>query len=220
MKGLGLLTEKPPKITRSPCFYGVKTRQLYSGWRNSEDHVEVDSLGVKYATDQIKWFVKKDDAIQPGKDCVATYNCHWLLRPSDFETPMPSIFSSRKRHSTAATSADQNIVYRDIVFVASKETDAPTRFRELKTGRFEVPRSISDASLLTHLDTTKTVVLHCNMNKVPPSNQIQYGDKTDRYTRYSVKVEVRVSTTEARVMVMSGGVVVAGPVTLPLKEDD
>ncbi|CAK7208180.1 hypothetical protein SEUCBS140593_000086 [Sporothrix eucalyptigena] len=202
MKGLGLLTDKPPTITRSPCYYGVKTRQLYSGWRNSGDNFEVDSLGVKWATDQVKWFVRKNDSIQPGKDRVATYNCHWLLRPKDFATSTPSFsFSSRKRHSAAANSAVQNIVYRDIVFVASSEAEAPTRFKELK------------------LDDAKIVILHCNMNKVPASHQIEYGDKNDRYMKYSVQVEVRVSTTEAKVTVTSGGVIVAGPETLPIKKD-
>ena len=135
MKGLGLLTEKPLNITRSPCYYGVKTRQLYSGWRNTGDNFEIDSLGVKWATDQVKWFVRKNDAIQPGKDRVATYNCHWLLRPKDFATATPSFsFSSRKRNSAAHSSVAQNTVYRDIVFVASNEPDAPMRFKELKMG--------------------------------------------------------------------------------------
>lgn len=135
MKGLGLLTEKPLNITRSPCYYGVKTRQLYSGWRNTGDNFEVDSLGVKWATDQVKWFVRKNDAIQPGKDRVATYNCHWLLRPKDFATATPSFsFSSRKRNNAAHSSAAQSTVYRDIVFVASNEPDAPMRFKELKLG--------------------------------------------------------------------------------------
>ncbi|CAK7228219.1 hypothetical protein SCUCBS95973_006807 [Sporothrix curviconia] len=203
MKGLGLLTDKPPTITRSPCYYGVKTRQLYSGWRNSGDNVEKDSLGIKWATDQIKWFVRKNDSIQPGKDRVATYNCHWLLRPADFATATPSFsFSSRKRHSQAVKEAAQSTVYRDIVFVASREDDAPTRFKELK------------------MDIATVVILHCNMNKVPPSHQIEYGDKSDRYIKYSVQVEVRVSTVEAKVTVTSGGVVVAGPETLPLKKKD
>lgn len=57
------------------------------------------------------------------------------------------------------------------------------------------------------------------MNKVPASHQLQYGDKNDRYMKYSVQVEVRVSTTEAKVTVTSGGVVVAGPETLPIKKD-
>ncbi|ERS97679.1 hypothetical protein HMPREF1624_05850 [Sporothrix schenckii ATCC 58251] len=203
MKGLGLLTEKPTNITRSPCYYGVKTRQLYSGWRNTGDNFEIDSLGVKWATDQVKWFVRKDDAIQPGKDRVTTYNCHWLLRPSDFALATSSFsFSSRKRNSAAhSSSAAETKVYRDIVFVASHESDAPRRFKEL------------------NMDEAKIVILHCNMNKVPASNQVEYGDKNDRYMKYSVQVEVRVSTTEAKVTVTSGGVVVAGPETLPLKTD-
>lgn len=136
MKGLGLLTEKPLNITRSPCYYGVKTRQLYSGWRNTGDNFEVDSLGVKWATDQVKWFVRKDDAIQPGKDRVTTYNCHWLLRPKDFATATPSFSFSSKKRNSAAHNVTQNLVYRDIVFVASHELDAPRRFKELNMGRY------------------------------------------------------------------------------------
>ena len=136
MKGLGLLTDKPPTITRSPYFYGIKTRQLYSGWRNSDDNVEADSLGIKWATDQIKWFVRKNDSIQPGKDLLTTYNCHWLLRPADFASASSHFsLSQRKKHGSAARDAEQNIVYRDIVFVTSNEDDAPTRFKELNKGK-------------------------------------------------------------------------------------
>ena len=137
MKGLGLLTEKPPAIARSPCFYGVKTRQHFSNWRNSGDNVETDSLGVRWATDQIKWFVKKNDAILPGQDRVATYKCHWLLQPKDFETPSTTFsFSSRKRNSSHnKTDGHQPPpVYRDIVFVISSEEEAPTRYKELNMG--------------------------------------------------------------------------------------
>lgn len=220
MKGLGLLTEKPPVITRSPCYYGVKTRQHYSGWRNTGDNYEVDSLGVKWATDQVKWFVRKSDAIQPGKDRVATYNCHWLLRPKDFATATPAFsFSSRKRSSATASNGAQHIVYRDIVFVASHEQDAPTRFKELKLGKLFLAVHLSASLANIPLDEAKIIILHCNMNNVPVSHQIEYGDKGDKYMKYSVQVEVRVSTTEARVTVTSGDMIVAGPETVPISKD-
>lgn len=135
MKGLGILTEKPHAITRSPCFYGVKTRQHFSSWRNADDNVETDTLGVQWATDQIKWFVKKDDAILHDEDRVSSYKCHWLLTQKDFETPAPAFhFSSRKRNSAQNRSDLPQPIYRDIVFIISSENDAPTRYKELKMG--------------------------------------------------------------------------------------
>ena len=70
----------------------------------------------------------------------------------------------------------------------------------------------------TFTDKANILVLHCNMNKVPRTHQIDYGDKYDRYTKYSVQVEMRVSTTEVNLIVTSGGVVVAGPETMPIKK--
>ncbi len=135
MKGLGLLTEKPTVITRSPCYYGIKTRQFYSSWRNSGDRLEVDPLGIKWATDQIKWFVRKNDAILPGQPRVASYDCHWLLKPKELMGGSSSMFSSRKKSGTSSVSnGETGSASREIFFVATSQSDAPARYGEVLLG--------------------------------------------------------------------------------------
>jgi hypothetical protein len=119
MKGLGLLTERPPIITKCPKHFGIKTRTPFSPWQNNFREIETDVEGTRWAIDQVRWFIEKGDAIVPHKSLVQKYDCHFTMRESDLP-------SAKKNKSNTTTEA-----YREIVFLTSEAEEAPVRFADI-----------------------------------------------------------------------------------------
>ncbi len=139
IKGLGLLTDKPLNVTRCPRSFGIKTRTLFSPARNNMSEIEQDPDGIRWAAGQVRWLVLKGDALEPGKERVETYVCHWTLKESDY----PLAPKKKKRMSLRGNgNADLQpvMLLRDIVIVAS-EADTPTnRFADVELGKTLVVR--------------------------------------------------------------------------------
>ena len=122
MKGLGILTDKPPVLAKCPKHYGIKTRTHPSAWQHDDSEIEIGVDGVPWATDQVRWFVAKGDAIIPGRERTETYDCTFEVSEADFV---------RKRKQVAPTE-----VFREIVFVASDADDPPARYSDVKPGTY------------------------------------------------------------------------------------
>ena len=119
MKGLGLLTERPPIIEKCPKHFGIKTRTPFSPWQNTVREIETDAEGIRWAVDQVRWFIEKGDAIVPQKSLVQKYDCHFTMRASDYP-------SGKKNKGNPIMEA-----YREIVFLTSEADVAPVRYADI-----------------------------------------------------------------------------------------
>ncbi|KAK3343607.1 hypothetical protein B0T25DRAFT_464293 [Lasiosphaeria hispida] len=183
IKSLGLYTEKLPLVRSCPRHYGIKIRSHFAPYKHQPGEAEVDLEGIQWATDQIRWFIQKGDAIFPNKPIVATYDCHWSLKASDFPSP----------HGKRSSSAPQYApgVFREVVFIASAEDDAPMRFDPLNRGRDQV------------------ITLTCDLTKVPLSQVGEFTNKpAGKYLKFWVKIEIHVFD-RVQVKVVSGDRVLA-----------
>ncbi|KAK5661328.1 hypothetical protein OQA88_11223 [Cercophora sp. LCS_1] len=133
IKSLGLYTDKLPIVRECPRHYGFRTKSQYEGWRHNHNSPQKDLEGTRWATGQIRWLVKKGDAIFPNKPIVMHYDCHWLL---------PAPRSNQNGRATGAPAPDDpSVGQKEVVFIASAEDDAPLRFDGLNTGESAPPSS-------------------------------------------------------------------------------
>lgn len=124
IKSLGVYTEKPLLVKSCPRHYGIKVRTQFAAYKHSDVTPEKDVEGVQWATDQIRWFIQKGDGIFPNKPVVATYDCHWSMKASEFP-------SSNKKASHPPAE-----VFREVVFIASSQEEAPIRFGNIDRSMF------------------------------------------------------------------------------------
>ncbi|KAK3396747.1 hypothetical protein B0T20DRAFT_355975 [Sordaria brevicollis] len=227
IKSLGVHTDLPPVIRPCPRHYGIKVRMQYAPYESHKpSDLDVDPEGVSWATDQIRWFVNKGDAIFPGKPLISTYDCHWSMKASHFHAPPngtgtgtaagaragPShnfggSFSNRFDKRGGAVSNNMAPpppppdVFREVVFVASSAEEPPTRFGAVNKGR------------------DQTVTLKCNLTKIPDKNRTKFVNKDfGEYYKFMVKVEIHV-TEKCEVKITSDGKVLASA-EVPLGESD
>ncbi|KAK3370874.1 hypothetical protein B0T24DRAFT_650103 [Lasiosphaeria ovina] len=178
IKSLGVYTEKPALVKSCPRHYGIKVRTQFASYKHQQGDAEVDVEGIQWATDQIRWFILKGDALFPNKPIVATYDCHWSMKATEFPSPQ------NKRSSHLPLSSSE--VYRDVVFVASSRDEAPTRFASISTAEDQV------------------VTLRCDLTKVPPNKTGEFTNKqVGKYLKFWVKVEIHVSD-KVEVKITSG----------------
>ncbi|KAM7212824.1 hypothetical protein V8F06_011812 [Rhypophila decipiens] len=181
IKSLGVYTEKPLLVKDCPRHFGIKVRTQFAAYKHSDMAPEMDIEGVQWATDQIRWFISKGDGIFPNKPLVATYDCHWSMKASEFPSP-----NKKASHNSAE-------VFRDVVFIASSQDEAPIRFGNINKATDEV------------------VSLRCDLTKVPDG---QWGEfvspnkQVGKYLKFWVKVEIHVFE-KVEVMITSGGKVLA-----------
>lgn len=123
IKSLGVYTEKPLLVRSCPRHYGIKVRTQYAAYKHSDVAPETDIEGIPWATDQIRWFIQKGDGIFPNKPLLATYDCHWSMKASEF----PS--TNKKGPHTRGE------VFRDVVFIASAQDEGPIRFDKIDKGK-------------------------------------------------------------------------------------
>ena len=119
MKGLGLLTDRPPVLQECPKAFGIKTRQHVSPWKHSKQYIQQGVDGSEWATDQVRWFIEKGDAIIPGKERKEVYDCIYEVAEDDF---------TRKKKQPVLE------VFREIVFIACELKDPPTTFPDVQRG--------------------------------------------------------------------------------------
>ncbi|KAK0634343.1 hypothetical protein B0T17DRAFT_611370 [Bombardia bombarda] len=207
IKSLGVYTEKPLLVKACPRHYGIKVRTQYAAYKHQQTDAEIDLEGVQWATDQIRWFIQQGDAIFPNKPIVATYDCHWSMKASDY--PTPQIHHSRRRHERDSGNANANAqpsaeVFRDVVFIASAQQDAPIRFASIDKSQDQV------------------VTLRCDLTKVPEGQMGEFSNKqVGKYLKFWVKVEIHVFD-RVEVKITSGGKVLASkevPLALPPKNN-
>ncbi|KAK3683332.1 hypothetical protein B0T22DRAFT_245329 [Podospora appendiculata] len=213
IKSLGMYTDKPAIVKSCPRHYGIKVRTQFAAYKHKPADAEVDVEGIPWATDQIRWFVQKGDAIFPGKPVVATYDCHWSMKASDYPSPpnplAPNSPPSGRRGNNGASAAaglrpmsvpppqpgqqgqPLGEVFREVVFVASAQDEAPIRF---------AARSKTQDQVIT---------LRCDLTKVPEGNMAEFAnEKVGRYLKFWVKVEIHVFD-KVEVKITSGGKVLA-----------
>ncbi|KAK1754394.1 hypothetical protein QBC47DRAFT_383808 [Echria macrotheca] len=167
IKSLGLYTEKLPFVRACPRDYGIKIRSQYAAYKHNPDEVQVDVEGMTWATDQIRWFIRNGDVIFPDKPLVMMYDCHWSMRASEFPG------TQTKRSPGAPQPSDAAI--RDVVFIASSESPAPTRFDALNPSSSQV------------------LSLRCDLTKVPADGIAEYNHpKLGKYMKFWVRIEIRV----------------------------
>jgi len=130
VKSLGLYTEKPLLVKACPRRYGIKIRSHYAAYKNNPQEMEEDVEGKVWAKDQIRWFMHKGDVVFPDKPLAMTYDCHWSMKASDFP-------SAEARRNPGLGQLSEN-VFRDVVFVASRQDIAPSRFDELDPGKLSI----------------------------------------------------------------------------------
>lgn len=123
IKSLGVYTEKPLLVRSCPRHYGIKVRTHFAAYKHSDVSPETDIEGIQWATDQIRWFIQKGDGIFPNKPLLATYDCHWSMKTSEF--PMPNKKGPHARGE----------VFRDVVFIASAQDEGPIRFGKIDQGK-------------------------------------------------------------------------------------
>ncbi|EAA33990.2 hypothetical protein GE21DRAFT_3741 [Neurospora crassa] len=214
IKSLGVHTSLPPIIRPCPRHYGIKVRTQYAPYNSHRpSEVDVDVEGVKWATDQIRWFINKGDALFPGKPMVSTYDCHWSMRAAHFPAQNGTGRALAQNPGSVSQRFDKrgggNImppppppeVFREVVFVASSADEPPTRFAAVNKGR----------------DTV--VTLKCNLTKIPDTNRSEFTNKdAGKFYKFWVKVEIHV-TEKCEVKITSGGKVLASA-EVPLGESD
>ncbi|KAK4186242.1 putative heat shock protein family 70 protein [Podospora australis] len=170
IKSLGVYTEKPLFVQDCPRHYGIKVRRPYASYENHlHSDVNIDSQGMEWALDQIRWFVQKGDALFPNKAIIVTHDCNFSMKASDYPV------QRNKRNSSVSGPATP--VWRDIVFVASDRDEAPTRL---------------DATDKTH---EQMVSLRCDLTKVPQTSveEIGTGNKqAGKWLKFNVQVEIQV----------------------------
>ncbi|KAH7625276.1 hypothetical protein B0T09DRAFT_352661 [Sordaria sp. MPI-SDFR-AT-0083] len=218
IKSLGVHTSLPPIIRPCPRHYGIKVRTQYAPYNSHRpSDIDVDVEGVKWATDQIRWFINKGDALFPGKPMVSTYDCHWSMKASHFPSPnaangrvqSQSLGSMSQRFdkrgggggSASIPPPPPAEVFREVVFVASSAEEPPTRFAAVNKAQ----------------DTV--VTLKCNLTKVPESHRSEFTNKeVGKFYKFWVKVEIHV-TEKCEVKITSDGKVLASA-EVPLGESD
>ncbi|KAK3386605.1 hypothetical protein B0H63DRAFT_520692 [Podospora didyma] len=194
IKSLGVYTDKPALVKSCPRHYGIKVRTQFASYKHQQGDAEVDVEGFQWATDQIRWFIQKGDALFPNKPLVATYDCHWSMKAADF----PSAQNKRSSNMHPTNSAE---VFRDVVFVASGRDEAPMRFASVNTSQDQV------------------VTLRCDLTKVPPAQMGEFTNKqVGKYLKFWVKVEIHVTAVKVEVKITSGDKTLASkeiPLGLP-----
>ncbi|KAK3939278.1 hypothetical protein QBC46DRAFT_388319 [Diplogelasinospora grovesii] len=181
LKSLGVYTDKPLLVGSCPRHYGIKVRTQFASYKHQPGDAEVDVEGIQWATDQIRWFIQKGDALIPKKSIVATYDCHWSMKASDFPSPQ----NNRRTSSVPQPPAE---IYRDVVFVASAQDEAPGRFAAIN-------RALGD----------EVMTLRCDLTKVPRSQMGEFTNQTvGKFLKFWVKVEIHV-LDKVTVKITSGG---------------
>lgn len=124
IKSLGVYT-KPPLVVKScPRHYGIKVRKQYASYENHEQKdLDVDPDGKEWALDQLRWYVQKGDGLFPGKPLVATYNCSFSMKASEYD-----------RIRGKGRSQGLSSVTREIVFIASSRDQPPMRLDAVDQG--------------------------------------------------------------------------------------
>lgn len=187
IKSLGLYTDKPLLVKSCPRHYGIKIRSHYAAYKHQPGEVDVDVEGVKWATDQLRWFVLKGDAIFPERPRVMTYDCNWSMLASEFPT------AQNRRNTAIPLSPDRTL--RDVVFIASSEDDSRgdpiMRFGDLSKALSEV------------------LTLQCDLTNVP-ERQVQEitSRQGAKYFKFFVRIEIHVSET-VQVKITSDGKILA-----------
>lgn len=124
IKSLGLYTDKPPAVKICPRHYGIKARASSTAPKHESQPPGVE--GVRWASDQIRWLVRKGDAIFPNRPLIATHHCHWSMKASDFESAKQSL-----NYGQPSCSA-----LREVVFVATPLDAAPARLDKSNQSKF------------------------------------------------------------------------------------
>ncbi|KAK4197073.1 putative heat shock protein family 70 protein [Triangularia verruculosa] len=184
IKSLGVYTEKPKYVLSSPRYYGIKVRRPFASYENhSRNDVDVDPQGIHWATDQIRWFIQKGDAIFPNKPTVAKYELHFSMSENDF----PITHSQNKRGGRGAPQQPA-AVFRDVVFLSSSRDRAPTSMSMVKE------------------ESEQMYTLRVNLTDVPQAHivAIETGNKQQgKQLQFHVVVEIRVSE-QVTVSIKSG----------------
>ncbi|KAK3315478.1 hypothetical protein B0H66DRAFT_577277 [Apodospora peruviana] len=182
IKSLGIYTEKPQLVRSCPRHYGIKVRTQFAAYKHNDVSPEMDVEGIQWAADQIRWFIQKGDGIFPNKPLLATYDCHWSMKASEF----PSTQNTKRG---AAQPVGE--VFRDVVFIASAQEVAPIRFNSINKAYDQV------------------VTLRCDLTKVPDGQWGEYTNKqVGKFLKFWVKVEIHVFE-KVEVKITSGGKVLA-----------
>lgn len=180
LKGLGICSDKPLPVKGSPRHYGIKTRTHFAAYQHKLSETETDVEGIQWATDQIRWLVQKGDVIYPDKATMATYECHWSMKASAYT-------SGRGKTRENGAGVRSSEVTRDVIFVASKKDEVPSRFAEIEPGVDQV------------------VSLRCDLTEIPESQiQTSSNRQTGKFMKFMATVVVSVSD-KVRIKIMSGG---------------
>ncbi|KAK0665366.1 putative heat shock protein family 70 protein [Cercophora samala] len=172
IKSLGVYTEKPKHVISCPRHYGIKVRRPFASYENhARSDIDVDVHGIQWATDQIRWFIQKGDAILPNKPTVARYELHFSMNASDF----PGTQSQNKRSGRSAA-PQPPAVFRDVVFLSSSRDKAPTAMSMVKE------------------ESEQMYTLKVNLTDVPQAHivPVETGNKQGRQLQFHVVVEIQV----------------------------
>ncbi|KAK0740411.1 hypothetical protein B0T18DRAFT_440099 [Schizothecium vesticola] len=165
IKSLGLYTDKPPVVKICPRHYGIKVRSYSTAPKHEPPDVDVDTKGVRWAPDQIRWFGRKGDIIFPNRPLITTHHCHWSMKASDFASAKQSL--NYGQPSCPAL--------REVVFVATPLDAAPMRLDKSNQSQSQV------------------VILSCDLTRVPKSHINEFSNKkTGKYLKFSATIEIHV----------------------------
>ncbi|KAK4678703.1 hypothetical protein QC764_310090 [Podospora pseudoanserina] len=184
IKSLGVYTEKPKHVISCPRYYGIKVRRPFASYENhARSDIDVDTQGIKWATDQIRWFIQKGDAILPNKPTVARYELHFSMNASEF----PGTQLQNKRGGRGVPQQPA-AVFRDVVFLSSSRDKAPTAMSMVKE------------------ESEQMYTLKVNLTDVPQAHivPVETGNKQQgRQLQFHVVVEIQVFD-EVTVSIKSG----------------
>ncbi|KAK0737288.1 hypothetical protein B0T21DRAFT_287289 [Apiosordaria backusii] len=189
IKSLGIYTEKPKFVLGSPRHYGIKVRRPFASYENhARSDIDVDAQGIQWATDQIRWFIHKGDALFPNKPTVAKYELHFSMSANDFPTAQP-----QNKRGGRGVLQQPAAVFRDVVFLSSSRDKAPTAMSMVKE------------------ESEQMYTLKVNLTDVPQAHivQVETGNKQQgRQLQFHVVVEIQV-LDQVTMSIKSGDTVLA-----------
>ncbi|KAK4178783.1 putative heat shock protein family 70 protein [Triangularia setosa] len=184
IKSLGIYTEKPKYVLSSPRHYGIKVRRPFASYENhARSDIDVDPHGIQWATDQIRWFIQKGDAILPNKPTVVKHELHFSMNANDFP-----ITQSQNKRGGRGVPQQPPAVFRDVVFLSSSRDKAPTAMSVVKE------------------ESEQMYTLKVNLTDVPQAHivPVETGNKQQgRQLKFHVVVEIQL-LDEVTVSIKSG----------------